>query len=167
MNIAAVPGSSSRAMVGVYGPGTDDRLVKHFHDAYAKSARASGIRQTIMRAEHFCSLMDTGNIVVYVVMTKEKAQCVFGLQLMHDAQGEYLSFLFIYGFAARHMPLIIETCFQTWYAHRKLKNLRQEGRLLIVGRRAWSRVLSHWDIEFTEERPGKYWVYEYQKGRMQ
>ncbi|MEK1928302.1 MAG: hypothetical protein AAAC47_00665, partial [Pararhizobium sp.] len=143
----------------VYGGGVEDRLVRHFHLAYVKSARASGVEQKLMNAEEFRHLMDAGNIIVYAILNGDKIDCVFGLQLMHDGDGDYLSFLFIYGFADTHMDLLISTCFQTWYAHRDTKELKQVGRLLIVGRKAWAWRLRKAGVEY--ERDGqKMWIHE-------
>jgi hypothetical protein len=65
------------------------------------------------------------------------------------------------------MPLIIMTCFETWYAHRDTKKLKEEGRLLIIGRPAWEYWLKGAGVEFIKERDGKYWIYEFEKGRVQ
>lgn len=156
---------SDRRGVAVFGPGTDDELVRHFHGVYKKSAHSSGFRQFLIKPERFRDLMDRGNIVVYVISEKGNAECVFGLQVMHDDAGDYLNFLFIYGFVERAIPLVVQSCFVTWYEHCRLKQLDQEGRLLIVGRKGWERILRKWQVEYVKERDGKYWIYEFARGR--
>lgn len=159
--------SSDGRIVNVFGPGTDDKLVLRFWSIYKRSADASGAGGVRLRAEHFRDAMDRGGIVVFVIIEDGQAECVFGIETRKDSQGDYLNFLFIYGFAAHHIVTIITLCFNAWDHHRALMKLRQEGRMLIMGRTGWKRVLKLAGLEFIEERPGKYWVFEWERGKVQ